>query len=95
MLVTDAQKILGLMEDFYSGLYKKDDIKPSENLMNTFFENPLMPRLTVDDSRVYEEKLTIEECAKSLNSFESNKFPGNAGLTVELYKFLGTWLVNW
>ena len=55
--------------------------------MNTFFENPPIPRLTVDDSRVCEWKLTIEECAKSLNSFESNKFPGNAGLTVEFYPF--------
>ena len=58
--------------------------------MNTFFENPLTPRLSVDDSRVCEGKLTIEECVKSLDSFESNKFPGNAGLTVEFYNFFGT-----
>ena len=87
LLVTDPKKILGLIEGFYSGLYKKDDLEPSENLMNTFLENPLMPRLSVDDSQVCEGKLTIEECVKSLNSFEPNKSPGNDGLTVEFYKF--------
>ena len=46
-----------------------------------------MPRLSVDDSQVCEGKLTIEECVKSLNSFEPNKSPGNDGLTVEFYKF--------
>ena len=34
-----------------------------------------------------EGKLTIEECVKSLNSFEPNKSPGNDGLTVEFYNF--------
>ena len=34
-----------------------------------------------------EGKLSIEECVKSLNSFEPNKSPGNDGLTVEFYKF--------
>ena len=76
LLVTDPKRILGVIEGFYSGLYKKDDLEPSENLMNTFLENPLMPRLSVDDSQVCEGKLTIEECVKSLNSFEPNKSPG-------------------
>ena len=70
LLVTDPKKILGVIEGFYSGLYKKDDLEPSENLMNTFLENPLVPRLSVDDSQVCEGKLTNEECVKSLNSFE-------------------------
>ena len=69
LLVTDPRMILGVIEGFYSGLYKNDDLEPSENLMNTFLENPLMPRLSVDDSQVCEGKLTIEECLKSLNFF--------------------------
>ena len=52
LLVTDPKKILGVIEGFYSGLYKKDDLEPSENLMNPCLENPLMPRLSVDDSQV-------------------------------------------
>ena len=87
LLVTDPKKIWGVIEGFYSGLYKKDNLEPSENLMNTFLENPLMPRPSVDDSQACEGKLTIEECVKSLNSFEPNKSPGNDGLTVEFYKF--------
>ena len=53
LLVTDPKKILGVVEGFYSGLYKKDDLEPFENLMNTFLENPLIPRLSVDDSQVF------------------------------------------
>ena len=87
LLVTDPKKILGVIERFYFGLYKKDDLEPSENLMHTFLENPFMPHLSVDDSQVCEGKLLIEECVKSLNSFEPNKSPGNDGLTVEFYKF--------
>ena len=79
LLVTDPKRILGVIEGFYSGLYKKDDLEPSKNLMNT--------SLSVDDSQVCEGKLTIEECVKSLNSFEPTKSPGNDGLTVEFYKF--------
>ena len=52
LLVTDPKKILGVVEGFYSGLYKNDDLEPSENLMNTFLENPLIPRLSFDDSQV-------------------------------------------
>ena len=52
LLVTDPKKILGVIEGFYSGLYKKDDLEPSENLMNNFLENPQIPRLSFDDSQV-------------------------------------------
>ena len=49
LLVTDPQKILGVVEGFYSGLYKKDD-------RYFFLEYPLMPRLSVDDSQACEGK---------------------------------------
>ena len=52
LLVIDPKKILGVIEGFYSGVYTKDDLEPSENLMNTFLENPLMSPLFVDDSQV-------------------------------------------
>ena len=55
--------------------------------MNTILENPLMPRLSVKDSKVCEGKLKIEECVKNLNAFESNKSPGNGGWTVQFYNF--------
>ena len=55
--------------------------------MNTILENPLMPRLSVKDSKVCEGKLKIEECVKNLNAFESNKSPGNGGWTVQFYIF--------
>ena len=33
-----------------------------------------------------EDKITLEECAIVLESFQSNKAPGNDGIPVEFYK---------
>ena len=44
-----------------------------------------MPKLSDTDVQICEGKLTVEECYKSLQLFESNKSPGNDGLTVEFY----------
>ena len=45
-----------------------------------------------------EGRLTLAECLKSLRSFQSNKSPGNDGLTVEFYnafwEILGELLVD-
>ena len=43
--------------------------------------NPEMPKLSDNEG-----KLTVEECYKSLQLFESNKSPGNDRLTVEFYR---------
>ena len=79
MLVTDPQEILELLKALILVCLrrkeggKKDDLKPSENRMNTILENLLMPRLSVKDSQV------CEGCVKNLSAFESNKSPGNGG----------------
>ena len=36
-----------------------------------------MPRLSADNVKVYEGKLTMDECVRSLKSFESYKYSGN------------------
>ena len=57
-----------------------------------------MPKLSDTDVQICEGKLTVEECYKSLQLFESNKSPGNDGLTVEFYRafwgLLGQLLVD-
>ena len=44
-----------------------------------------MPKLSDNDVQICEGKLTVEECYKSLQLFESNKSPGNERMTVEFY----------
>ena len=55
-------------------------------MLNPFLNNPETPKLSNNDVRICEGKLTVDECYKSLQLFESNKSPGNDGLTVEFYR---------
>ena len=73
------------IEGFYTGLYKSDSPNPSNNLLNSFLENPGLVKLSSDEAALCEGKLTIPECLKTLQSFQKNKAPGNDGLTAEFY----------
>ena len=85
-LVTDPKNVMHEIEKFYSALYKNDDLNPSTILLDSFLENPEIPRLIAEDAHICEGKLTADECFKSLQLFENNKSPGEDGLTVEFYK---------
>ena len=98
VLITDPKKILQEIQNFYSNLCERDPLSPSEHTLNSFLNNPEMPKLSDTDVQICEGKLTVEECYKSLQLFESNKSPGNDGLTVEFYRafwgLLGQLLVD-
>ena len=85
-LITDPKKILQEIQNFHSNLCKRDPLSPYEDTLNSFLNNLEMPKLSDNDVRICEGKLTVEECYKSLQLFESNKSPGNDGLTVEFYR---------
>ena len=55
-------------------------------MLNFFLNNSEIPKLTNNEARICDGKLTVDECYKSLQLFESNKSPGNDGLTAEFYK---------
>ena len=86
VLITDPKKKLQEIQNFYSNLCKRDSLSPSEDMLNPFLNNPEIPTLANNDVRISEGKLTVDECYKSLQLFESNKSPGNDGLTVEFYR---------
>ena len=56
--------------------------------------NSEIPKLTNDEARICDGKLTVDECYKSLQLFESNKSPGNDGLTAEFCRAVGKNLGN-
>ena len=85
-LITDPKNVMYEIEKFYTDLYKDDSLTPSIDLLNSFLENPEIPRLTADNAHICEGKFTVAECFKSLQLFENNKSPGEDGLTVEFYK---------
>ena len=55
-------------------------------MLNSFLSNSGIPKLTFNEARICDGKLTVGECYKSLQLFESNKSPGNNGFTVEFYR---------
>ena len=86
VLITDPKKILQEIQNFYSNLCKRDPPRRSEDMINSFLNNSEIPKLTNDEARICDGKLTVDECYKSLQLFESNKSPGNDGLTAECYR---------
>ena len=69
VLITDPQKVQQEIEKFYSDLCKSDTLSPSENTLNSFLNNPDVPKLSQFDAQVCEGKLTVSECFKSLQFF--------------------------
>ena len=55
-------------------------------MLNSFLNNSEIPKLTNNEARNCEGKLTVDECYKSLHLFENNKAAGNDGLTAEFYR---------
>ena len=73
VLITDPRKVQQEIERFYSDLCKSDTLSPSENTLNSFLENPDVPKLSQVDAQVCEGKLTVSECFKSLQLFQVSR----------------------
>ena len=86
VLITDPKKIQQEIHNFYSNLCKQDPLSPSEDRLNSILNYPKIPKLSDNDIGICDGKLTVDECYKSLQLFESNKSPANDGLTVEFYR---------
>jgi len=55
-LITDPKNVMYEIEKFYTDLYKDDSLTPSIDSLNSFLENPEIPRLTADDAQICEGK---------------------------------------
>lgn len=86
VLITDPKKVLQEIQQFYSNICKGDPLRPSEEMLNSFLNNSGILKLTNNEACICDGKLTVDECYKSLQLFESNKSPGNDGLRVEFYR---------
>ena len=86
VLITDPKKILQEIQNFYSNLCKRDPLRPSEEMLNSFLNNSEIPKLTNNEARICDGKLTVDGCYKSLQLFEGNKSLGNDGLTAEFFR---------
>ena len=80
-IVTDKNKILDIIKDFYENLYSKHKRKIDNS--SQFFKN--IPTLCEESKDSCEGKVTKEECYTVLKEMKFNKSPGNDGFTVEFY----------
>ena len=83
---SNPQVIMKELRSFYSDFYQKKSINEnSETLTDLFMRDLHLPKLTSDQRKRCDEKLTVGECFNTLKTFLKNKTPGNDGLTVEFY----------
>ena len=68
-------------------LYKSSN-SDAENRQNIvkFLENLNIPQLTEEKKLTCEDKISAEECYNILESFQTDKTPGNDGIPIEFYK---------
>ena len=83
--INDKQ-ILDQIEVYFRDLYTSEKTFSQEEY-DEFTQHSQMPKLSDDDRDNLEGPLSYDECKNVLESFQSDKAPGEDGFTVEFYKF--------
>ena len=84
-LTSNPRVIVKELHSFFSDLYKKRVNENSETLTDSFIKDLHLPKLTPEQRERCDRKLSVGECFNTLKTFQTNKTPGNDGLTVEFY----------
>ena len=85
---TDPHCILKEQERFYRELYKSriNRVLIIREKISSFSNDLNMPQLSEEQKNSCERLISLEECSKLLDSFQSNKSPGNDGMPAEFYR---------
>jgi exonuclease III len=86
-MVTDTSQIMENIKQFYSKLYSKVDRPEPVQLEYNMFLNADLPRLSDAERLKLEADVTEEELFRTLQTFKTNKSPGNDGLSAEFFTF--------
>ena len=78
--ITEQTHILKHIREFYESLFKARGQK-NKIEMEDLFSDVDIPKLSENQVKLCEENLTEKDLYKSLKSMQSNKSPGNDGLT--------------
>ena len=80
-ITTDPRCILKEQERFYRALYKSSINSPNIGEKISSFLNDLnIPQLSEEQKNSCKGLISPEECSELLESFQSNKSPGNDGI---------------
>ena len=80
-IITDRKEILKIIKSYYEKLYSNDEVTSD---LNDLFLNDI-PKLSEENQKLCEGKVTRNECFSVLKEMKFNKSPGNDGFTVEFY----------
>ena len=83
--INNEKRILDSIEKYYSQLYKTINNLEQKDF-DSFMEPLRISKLKTEDREEMEGPLSVEECKKTLDTFEGDKTPGEDGFTVEFYK---------
>ena len=87
--ITDQTHILKNIRKFYENLFKTREQKNKIEIEDLFSDVDI-PKLSENQVKLYEENLTEKDLYKSLKSMQSDKSPGNDGLTKDFYETFWT-----
>ena len=82
---TDQTHILECIKEFYETLFKKREQKAVTEI-KSFLSHINIPKLSEGKGKLCEEDLTEKDLCDSLKIMQSDKSPGNDGLTKEFYE---------
>ena len=95
---TDPFQIMDVQKSFYSKIYQRQQTNQNTAEAKRFLDNPSIAKLSEEQRTSCEGKITIEECEKTLGSFQTGKTPGNERIPIEFYKMfwplIGDFMVN-
>ena len=86
--ITHQNKIQNELLFFYETLFRNTSANTSEDC-ESFLNEVFVPKLNYEDARICEGDLNELELLKALKSMQTNKSPGNDGLTKEFYERFG------
>lgn len=89
----NEKSILNHIEAFYKDLLSSQ-ITFNDDMYNSFVQNLQLPKLSDDERDSLDGPLRFDECKKVLETFQSDKSPGEDGFTAEFYKFFFDLLGN-
>ena len=86
VITKNYQKILDSASEYYKNLYSSKLKVDHSDSLHHFLGNSNIPRLSQEERLSCEGQMTIEECVKALDTFDTGKTPGNDGIPFEFYK---------
>ena len=74
------------MSEYYKNLCSSKLRGNQSDSLHHFLGNSNIPRLSQEERLSRDGQITIEECFKALDEFDTGKTPGNDGIPAEFYK---------